>query len=580
MAQPKFSVITVSYNHGQFIRQTIESVLQQDYPNFEHIIVDGGSTDDTISILKEYPHLRWSSEPDRGQSHALNRGFAQASGDIIAWINSDDWYAPNAFHTVAQHIDKHPIVMGATCVTDKEGQPTEQVDNIERTWFDAMKYWVFNSVPAQPGVFFTRSLLKELSIEQGECFDEGLFFTMDYDLWLRMLERYPFSCRVPQVLAYLRNYDTNKTGADMAGAYREMSRVYRRHASRRIHQEQNVSFVVPVDAVDLRLNAFTEAVAQQSLTSLEVVVVDYSGTKQLSSAIRKQVSELGVRLPQVAFQLVLSAEGAPLTRSVALDTGVRAARSHVVACMNMHNALPRDFALNALGCFARDDVGLVFPNLSEDVKTTLFSPVRNGLMFNPAGPFNLSLAELDCVVRKLAWLDCGGLSASARMSQSDFSFKRLLVMMAHKAWRLTSETLLPCTLLRAQSVDEEPFRLYVNSSVVDEIARELRCNPFSVLRARNGFGLVLPDELWHSAQRVLNQIPEQFSFEGKGASIAQLQEIVERYPEFGPAHYYFAQALEGAGRSADAAAERARWGKIRSEEQSSPLFGTSSALES
>ena len=66
MALPKFSVITVSYNHGQFIRQTIESVLQQGYPNFEHIIVDGGSTDDTISILKEYPHLRWSSEPDRG----------------------------------------------------------------------------------------------------------------------------------------------------------------------------------------------------------------------------------------------------------------------------------------------------------------------------------------------------------------------------------------------------------------------------------------------------------------------------------------------------------------------------------
>lgn len=573
MPLPKFSVITVSFNHGDFIRQTIESVLKQDYPNFEHIVVDGGSTDNTISILKEYPHLKWTSEPDRGQSHALNKGFAQATGDVIAWINSDDWYAPGAFHAVARQIEKSPIVMGATCVTNREGHPTETVENIERTWFDAMKYWVFNSVPAQPGIFFRRSVLDELGIEPMECFDEGLYFTMDYDLWLRMLERYPFSCRIPQTLAYLRNYDTNKTGADMAGAYREMSRVFRRHASRRIHPEQQLSFVVPLAAEDRRLESFAEAVASQSLAAAEIVVVDYGNSRQASNLIRKQVGALGVKFPTVAFQCVLDAEGAPLSRTTAIDTGVRAARSHIVACLDIHNALPRDFVLNAVNCFARNDIGLVFPNLTEEVRSTLFTPVAGGLMFNPAGPFNLSFSEIDFVVRKLAWLDCGGLQLREQLDGSDYSLKRLLVMMAHKAWRLSSENMLPCSPSREQRQAEEPFRLYVNSSVVDEIALELRRNPFSVLRAKNGFGLVLPDELWHAALKVLEGMPQSARLGSSSAGIAQLKALVEKNPSFGPAHYLLANALEESGLPNEARAERERWAAIRAQEEISPLFG-------
>ncbi len=573
MPLPKFSVITVSYNHGDFIRQTIESVLQQDYPNFEHIVVDGGSTDGTIEILKEYPHLKWTSEPDRGQSHALNKGFAQATGDIIAWINSDDWYAPGAFHAVAQAISRSPVVMGATCVTNKEGHPTETVDNVERTWFDAMKYWVFNSVPAQPGVFFKRSVLDDLGIEPMECFDEGLYFTMDYDLWLRMLERHPFSVRLPQTLAYLRNYDTNKTGADMAGAYREMSRVFRRHASRRIHPEQQLSFVVPLSGPDRRLEAFAEAVAAQSLSSLEIVAVDHSGTRQASALIRKQLGALGAKHPNIAFQCVLAAEGAPLTRLSAIDTGVRAARSHVVACVDIHNALPRDFALNAINGFSRDDLGVVFPNLTDEVRSELFTPVKGGLMFNPAGPFNLSFRQLDVVVRKLAWIDCGGLQARETLGETDYSLKRLLVMMAHKAWRLSSENILPCSPSREQCEGDAPFRLYVNSSVVDEIALELRRNPFSVLRAKNGFGLVLPDELWHAALKVLEGMPRPATTQAGAGEVEQLQKLVAEKPGFGPAHYLLASALEDAGMVAEARAERERWAAIRSQEESSPLFG-------
>lgn len=579
MPLPKFSVITVSYNHGDFIRQTIESVLQQDYPNFEHIVVDGGSTDNTISILKEYPHLKWTSEPDRGQSHALNKGFAQATGDVIAWINSDDWYAPGAFHAVAEQIQKSSIVMGATCVTNKEGHPTETVDNIERTWFDAMKYWVFNSVPAQPSVFFKRNVLEELGIEPMECFDEGLYFTMDYDLWLRMLERFPFACRIPQTLAYLRNYDTNKTGADMAGAYREMSRVFRRHASRRIHPEQLFSFVVPLSEADRRLDAFAEAVAGQSLSSVEIVVVDYSGNRQASNQIRKQVGALGAKFQNVAFQCALAAEDSPLTRTTAIDTGVRAARAHAVACVDIHNALPRDFVLNALNCFARNDLGLVFPNLTEDVRSALFTPVSGGQMFNPAGPFNMSFLNLDFVVRKLAWLDSGGLQVREQLDGSDYSLKRLLVMMAHKAWRLSSENILPCSPSRDQQQVQEPFRLYVNSSVIDEIALELRRNPFSVLRAKNGFGLVLPDELWHAALKVLEGMPRSSLLDDSVVGVEQLRAIAAKNPNFGPMHFLLANALEESGLISEARAERERWAAIRAQEETSPLFGAAARQE-
>jgi len=248
----------------------------------------------------------------------------------------------------------------------------------------------------------------------------------------------------------------------------------------------------------------------------------------------------------------------------------------VVACLDIHNALPKDFALNVANCFSRDDLGVLFPNLTDEVRGALFTPVQGGLMFNPAGPFNLSLAPLDIVVRKLAWLDCGGLSVREELRESDYGLKRLLVMMAHKAWRLSSEALLPCSPSREQCRGEEPFRLYVNSSVVDEVARELRFSPFSVLRAKNGFGLVLPDDLWQAAQRVLAELPGGLSTALQAESARGLQELASKHPTFGPLHFFLAQALEREGRLEEAGSERARWREIRAREEGSPLFGASS----
>lgn len=118
---PKISIVTPSYNQGQFIEETIRSIIFQGYPNLEYIIIDGSSTDNTVEIIKKYEKYitYWVSEPDRGQSHAINKGFAIATGEIMGWLNSDDLYLPKTFHNVALTFSKHKnkdLISGG-CIT-------------------------------------------------------------------------------------------------------------------------------------------------------------------------------------------------------------------------------------------------------------------------------------------------------------------------------------------------------------------------------------------------------------------------------------------------------------------------------
>jgi glycosyltransferase involved in cell wall biosynthesis len=164
---PKFSVITPSLNQADFIEQTISSVLAQHYPNFEHIVVDGGSSDRTLDILKKYPHLTWISERDKGQADALNKGFRMATGDIIAWINSDDWYEADVFETIAKWFMDNPdknIIMGDCNLIDEQGRAFSKVINYERGFTELSRFWIGGSIPTQPAIFFRRSLLEEFAI--------------------------------------------------------------------------------------------------------------------------------------------------------------------------------------------------------------------------------------------------------------------------------------------------------------------------------------------------------------------------------------------------------------------------------
>ena len=192
------TIITPSLNQGQFIEQTINSVLSQEgHFYIDYIISDGGSTDNSVNIIKKYDKLlkikkypikceginyRWCSEKDRGQSHAINKGFKIAKGDILAWINSDDFYEPNAFKFIIKKFRENPKVNliygnGYTIKKNKN----KMVSNIKAGNIKILlrgKCFIF-----QPSTFFTKKIIDKIGM-----LDESLHYAMDYDLWIRIFK--------------------------------------------------------------------------------------------------------------------------------------------------------------------------------------------------------------------------------------------------------------------------------------------------------------------------------------------------------------------------------------------------------
>lgn len=177
---PLVSVVTPSYNAAAFIRETIESVRSQDYPAIEHIVIDGGSTDGTVGILRGYPHLTWVSERDRGQSDALNKGFRRAQGEIVGWLNADDIYLPGAIRIAVAYLLEHPDVAGAysDCpFIDEKGREIFQAKGRD---FDLYALLLGDYIP-QPTVFLRRSVFQNVGL-----INEDLHYVMDWEYWLRI----------------------------------------------------------------------------------------------------------------------------------------------------------------------------------------------------------------------------------------------------------------------------------------------------------------------------------------------------------------------------------------------------------
>lgn len=214
--QPLISIVTPSYNQGGTIEHTIRSILDQGYDRFEHFVMDGGSTDETVSVLERYPHLHWRSEPDRGQTHAINKGLALAKGEVFAYLNSDDVYRPGCFEQVAQAFadPECQVLVGGCDLIDASGAVTgHDAAQLER--HESLGcFWLWGSgvlIP-QPAVFIRKSLL-----EQAGPFDESYDMAMDLEMWLRLARRTRFHL-VPETLAGFRVTADTKTStrpADM-----------------------------------------------------------------------------------------------------------------------------------------------------------------------------------------------------------------------------------------------------------------------------------------------------------------------------------------------------------------------------
>ncbi len=220
---PRISIITPSYNQGQFIEETIRSVLLQGYPNLEYIIIDGGSTDNSVEIIKKYePYLAyWVSESDRGQSHALNKGFQKATGELIGWQNSDDYYQTKAFIYAAQSfllLRNVDIVYGTVSCVDINGYFLKS-GYVSQFCFLEMLPWanMFNQ-----SMFFQRKIFYA-----GNFINECFSHCMDYELFWRLaLSGYNFRC-IPEINACYRHHSNSKGSTQEFTAAKELLEIYK-----------------------------------------------------------------------------------------------------------------------------------------------------------------------------------------------------------------------------------------------------------------------------------------------------------------------------------------------------------------
>ncbi len=203
---PKISIVTPSFNQGKFIESAIQSVLQQNYSNFEHIILDNCSTDQTVEILQRYPHLIWKSKPDRGQSDALNQGFRLATGDIIGWLNADDLYLPECFERIAVSFasPQSDIVYGDYRWIDEHGKIIQLRKELDFDFF-ILKYLHVLYIPST-STFFNRRIFEEENF-----LDHSLKYSMDYEFFLRLARKKYRFIHLNAYLADFRWHEENKS---------------------------------------------------------------------------------------------------------------------------------------------------------------------------------------------------------------------------------------------------------------------------------------------------------------------------------------------------------------------------------
>lgn len=226
MGQPIVSIVTPSYNQGEFIRATIESVLAQDYPHIDYIVMDGGSTDQTASIAAEYAsRLLWISERDRGQAHAINKGFERAKGEIVAWLNSDDILLPGAVSRAVKAFNNAPPGVGAIYgegyLMDREGRFTRAFPATEP--FNLWRLTYLSDYVLQQSTFFRRAAVEEVG-----WLDEDLHYALDWDLLIKLGKRFGLQC-VPEYFGALREYPEAKSFAGGHARIEEIRRVLERH---------------------------------------------------------------------------------------------------------------------------------------------------------------------------------------------------------------------------------------------------------------------------------------------------------------------------------------------------------------
>ena len=219
---PRISIVTPSYNQGIFLEETIRSVLLQGYPNLEYVVMDGGSDDHSVEIIKKYePFLsHWASERDSGQTNAINKGLSYISGEIFTWLNSDDVYTPNVLTHIAKAFSKNKFSLcyGKCEFVDAEGDFLSSWPYVENL---ALPTVLEKNLVPQPSCF-----LSTQSIRESGSLDERLQYAFDYEYWVRLLLKGAKAISIPVVLSKYRLHDLSKTQSSRHKFDVEMERIH------------------------------------------------------------------------------------------------------------------------------------------------------------------------------------------------------------------------------------------------------------------------------------------------------------------------------------------------------------------
>ncbi len=237
----KLSIITPSYNQGQYLEQTILSVLEQNYADTEYIIIDGGSTDESVEIIKKYQKYLtyWESTPDQGQYHAIQKGFDRSTGDIMAWLNSDDMYHKGCFSIVTEIFSKFPHVQwltGFPTIYDEKGRTVEVNENRHYSYYDFLA--IENEGYIQQESTFWR---RELWQQAGACLNQQWNFAGDFELWLRF-----YACQdlyaVDALLGGFRFRSSNQKSVENSKNYEQEMRQIVKQATQNLTEKHRMQF--------------------------------------------------------------------------------------------------------------------------------------------------------------------------------------------------------------------------------------------------------------------------------------------------------------------------------------------------
>ena len=221
--RPRFAIVTPSYNTAKYLGVAIRSVLDQDYPNLDYLVMDGGSTDGSVEVLRSFgERVRWVSQKDAGQADAIKRGFEQTDGEILTWLNSDDFFCPGAFDVVADYFAAHPdvdVVYGDANYVDHRGELISRCVHVEP--FSRERLFHYSDFIVQPAAFFRRRAYEAVG-----GVNPKFHWALDYDLWLKMAQGFKFAY-LPKVLANYRWVGDNKSATGGADRLDEIESVFR-----------------------------------------------------------------------------------------------------------------------------------------------------------------------------------------------------------------------------------------------------------------------------------------------------------------------------------------------------------------